>query len=335
MLSEGLAIALWESCSGDDYAMPATVKGEPPKAVGFRYEYGDATGFLSVHDRAEAFVTSTEYFSLFVPGAEERVVIEITTDDAVGLTENELGLDSSYTVPMAYHVSPYCATDVDTIKETSIQLLARVILLLCGSLAGNYLHKKHFHFLPESGIFIILGAIFGAVMLLVRGESAASDMKFDADFLTLTLLPPIIFYSGYCMPSISNFVYNGREILVLAAFGTFISTMIVGYGLFYVREIGDHALFKTITVRGVCNERRRRRRRRRRLPPFAAHSSHLSLSSLSLSLSHTHARTHCRSGNAWRSLRSSAPSTPWPRWPRSLRSRSTPTSRCSSSVRPS
>ena len=134
------------------------------------------------------------------------------------------------------------------IKETSMQIFARVTMLLVGSLVGNFLHKKHFHYLPESGVFIILGSIFGAIMLAARGESAASSMKFDADFLTLCLLPPIIFYSGYCMPSISNFMYNAREILVLAGVGTIMSTLVVGYGLYACRFVGEHSLYMGITI---------------------------------------------------------------------------------------
>ena len=134
------------------------------------------------------------------------------------------------------------------IKVNSLQILGRITLLLLGSLFGNYLHRKHFHFLPESGIFIILGALYGVLILLIEGQSAAASLKFDPDFLTLALLPPIIFYSGYCMPSISNFVSNAREILVLAGFGTVISTLVVGYGLYYCRAISGHSLYTEITI---------------------------------------------------------------------------------------
>ena len=42
------------------------------------------------------------------------------------------------------------------------------------------------------------------------------------------------------MPSISNFVSNAREIVVLAGVGTIISTLLVGFGLFYVKEVGKY-----------------------------------------------------------------------------------------------
>ena len=42
------------------------------------------------------------------------------------------------------------------------------------------------------------------------------------------------------MPSISNFVTNAREIVVLAGVGTIISTLLVGFGLFYVKEVGKY-----------------------------------------------------------------------------------------------
>ena len=50
------------------------------------------------------------------------------------------------------------------------------------------------------------------------------------------------------MPSISNFVSNAREILVLAGFGTVISTLVVGYGLYYCRAISGHSLYTEITI---------------------------------------------------------------------------------------
>ena len=50
------------------------------------------------------------------------------------------------------------------------------------------------------------------------------------------------------MPSISNFVYNGREILVLAGVGTIMSTLIVGYGLYWCRFVGNHSLYMGITI---------------------------------------------------------------------------------------
>ena len=42
------------------------------------------------------------------------------------------------------------------------------------------------------------------------------------------------------MPSISNFVTNAREIVVFAGVGTIISTLLVGFGLFYVKEVGKY-----------------------------------------------------------------------------------------------
>ena len=184
-----------------------------------------------------------------LPSISTRIVVKVSSDPVSSLTENDLGLDHHYPKPYpTYHVPPYCSSGVDTIKTISLSIFAKVIMLLLGSLIGNYLHQKHFHYLPESGIFIILGAIYGIIILQVEGESAASSLKFDPDFLTLALLPPIIFYSGYCMPSISNFVQNAREILVLAGVGTVMSTLIVGFGLYQGRYLGDHSLYKEITI---------------------------------------------------------------------------------------
>ena len=125
---------------------------------------------------------------LALPEIESRVVVTVSNKRAISLSSEDLGFDHHYPEPHPdYHVPPYCTTKADMIKVNSLQIFGRITLLLLGSLFGNYLHRKHFHFLPESGIFIILGALYGVFILLIEGQSAAASLKFDPDFLTLAL----------------------------------------------------------------------------------------------------------------------------------------------------
>lgn len=114
------AVALWESCSGDDYMTPATVKGAMPKVTGFRVRFGGGSeivpeSFIPLEQQATNFVESPDYVRLFLPGVESRVVIEVTCKDDPkgcheGLTEHELGYDAGYGDPKPYHIAPYVAT---------------------------------------------------------------------------------------------------------------------------------------------------------------------------------------------------------------------------------
>lgn len=111
------AVALWESCSSDDFMTPPKVKGAMPTITGFRVRFGgtseiDAEGFIPIEKQAKHFVESPDFVHLFLPGVESRVHVEVTClDDPTGctdgLTEAELGYDDTYgTGPKPYHISP-------------------------------------------------------------------------------------------------------------------------------------------------------------------------------------------------------------------------------------
>ena len=96
-------------------------------------------------------------------------------------------IDHHYDPPAPYHVKSYCTAGIDTIKSNSISILSRVVLLLLGSLTGNYLHIKHFHYLPESGIFIILGAIFGKYF---KAKRASAIAYMESTVVHISIPPP-------------------------------------------------------------------------------------------------------------------------------------------------
>ena len=110
------AVALWKSCSDDDYMTPASVKGAMPELTGFRVRFGGgpeivASAFIPLETQAANFVESPDYVRLFLPGVESRVVVEVTCkDDPVecheGLTEHELGWDHGYGKAKPYHIAP-------------------------------------------------------------------------------------------------------------------------------------------------------------------------------------------------------------------------------------
>jgi sodium/hydrogen exchanger 8 len=62
-------------------------------------------------------------------------------------------------------------------------------------------------------------------------------MLFEPELFFFILLPPIIFEAGYSMKK-AAFFYNVGTILLFAVFGTLVSTLVVGYGLFGLAKIG-------------------------------------------------------------------------------------------------
>lgn len=224
-LHKDLAIALWRSCQDDD-KKPESIDTYP---VVFKIDIN----LGSEGKNAVKFAEDPNIISLSVPTIQNNFLINVVDDENNGLTERGLGLYGNN----EFHVYEFCYSRKDTLVSSASYTIFRVMLLFTGAWIGNYLHLNHILWLPESGVFIILGLIYGAGSLWLMGPSAASELSFDPDMLTLVLLPPIIFYSGFSMEH-SNFGANLNEILIFAFFGTLISTTTVGLTIFNCKGIG-------------------------------------------------------------------------------------------------
>lgn len=209
-VSKPLAKKLWNSCKEDDT--------QDSRLIVYQVEGSTA------EEQIETYITSSDNImvpALYIAGLPQPVAI-VVSSNSTALTETDLGDN--------YHVSPYCEPSVDTLVVMAMTIGTLLLILIVGSLIGNFLHRKHLSWLPESGVFILLGVGLGIAIVVVQGKDAAAALKFPPDTLTLVLLPPIIFYSGYSM-SHGNFGANLQEIVILALFGTLLSTFIVGVGL--------------------------------------------------------------------------------------------------------
>jgi len=104
------------------------------------------------------------------------------------------------------------------------------VLILCIFLIHVLLQIK-FHYLPESLAIVFLGAVVGMFMMALPEAETKRMESFSPTMFFLVLLPPIIFESGYNLHK-GNFFQNIGSIMVFAIFGTVISALVVGGGVY-------------------------------------------------------------------------------------------------------
>ena len=122
----------------------------------------------------------------------------------------------------------------DGSSRTQYFLLIYFLCLSITFVVCNTLIKKwNLYSVPEPGVAVLIGALISLLSHSVGYSDAAT--RFDSTFFFWYLLPPLIFQAGFTQDRLP-FFKNWFVIMLYANVGTVISTIIFGYGLFYLGQ---------------------------------------------------------------------------------------------------
>ncbi|XP_055917322.1 sodium/hydrogen exchanger 8 [Eupeodes corollae] len=122
---------------------------------------------------------------------------------------------------------------VEQEHNSSLSIFFVLCIIIMGILLIHFMLHTGFQYLPESIVIVFLGALIGLFLNIMSGEKTSwkREEVFSPTGFFLVLLPPIIFESGYNLHK-GNFFQNIGSILVFAIFGTTISALVIGSGIY-------------------------------------------------------------------------------------------------------
>ncbi|XP_064546512.1 sodium/hydrogen exchanger 8 [Drosophila montana] len=149
---------------------------------------------------------------------------------SVGQQNMNVSKNATTTVTEPSLIDPHA---VEQEHNSSLSLFFVICVIMLGILLIHSMLQTGFQYLPESIVVVFLGALIGLSLNVMSGENGSwkREEVFSPTGFFLVLLPPIIFESGYNLHK-GNFFQNIGSILVFAIFGTTISALVIGAGIY-------------------------------------------------------------------------------------------------------
>ncbi|KAI8587851.1 Sodium/hydrogen exchanger family-domain-containing protein [Geranomyces variabilis] len=123
--------------------------------------------------------------------------------------------------------------------ETHLLFIRAVLMLTLIAVAMNinvFLHKKKFHYLGETAVYILLGLVVAMGWTAMSYDSENTAIQLNSKFFYMVLLPPIIFEGGFALQRVS-FFSNIMTITVIAFFGALYSTFVTSVLMYFFSKL--------------------------------------------------------------------------------------------------
>lgn len=123
-----------------------------------------------------------------------------------------------------------------------IKSITLTLIIMVYTICSFVLNKLNFHYIHESGICMILGAITSALaFVFFKHKPESSLINFDEEFFFNLILPPIIFAAGYNLRKRSFFKFFSSS-FSFGIIGTFLSFICTFCFLFLLNKINFYSL---------------------------------------------------------------------------------------------